>query len=106
MKKIVAILLAITLMSALFIVPVHAHESDEVVPCAATYFCDYCGRAKIRKTETKKEYYDYPGCTNNAMTHKHYNLKTYEYYVCNYCDPNDKDGYVLISTSSNHCIYD
>ena len=103
MKKIVAILLAVTLMSALVIVPAYAHEGEEATPYS--YICNTCSRVMTRKTETEKEYYDYPGCTNNAMTHKHYDLKTFAYYVCNSCNPNIHVGRALISTTKNHCIY-
>ena len=102
MKKIVAILLVVALMSAMFVVPAHAHEGEEATPYA--YVCARCDSTMIRYTDTEKDYYDYLGCTNNAMTHKHYDSRTYVYYYCSNCGFTTSRS--LVSTTKNHCIYD
>ena len=83
MKKIVAILLAITLMSTLFIVPAHAQGSEGIMPRAP--ICVNCQQPLNYKTQeirADREYYDYPGCTNNAMTYKHYDRHMESFYTC------------------------
>ena len=81
MKKIVAILLVVALMSAMFVVPAHAHEGNDIMPRAP--LCIICKQPMNRVTqEIDRNYYDYPGCTNNAMTHKHYDRHMESFYTC------------------------
>lgn len=108
MKKIVAILLVIALMSAMFVVPAHAHEAEEASARAST--CPRCGEwMEYRTNEYSRNYYDYPGCTNNAMTHKHYDVTYVRYYICTKSGCYNCENNVKISptyyTTSNKCIY-
>jgi len=104
MKKIVAILLVITLMSALFIVPAHAQE-DDVEPCGVVLNCPECNgslkqvtRAAYNKA-VSVSYCDYESST-------HYHTKYYSsgtYYSCSNC------GYTQTITPNSYirtyCTY-
>ena len=110
MKKIVAVLLVITLMSALFIVPAHAHEADEVTP--RSMLCDDpngCNQPLAHRTTSGNKYKSVSGCTNNALTHNHYQKGVYDYYVCvnSSCSYYNKhvDEVFYPSSSTWYCIY-
>lgn len=84
MKKIVAILLVVTLMSALFIVPAHAHEADEVTP--RSMLCDDpggCNQPMAHRTKNNgKTYTSVSSCVDARYTHNHYRIIYLKYYVC------------------------
>ena len=109
MKKIVAILLVVALMSAMFVVPAHAHEGEEATPYSYACTNRACARNLIPKTRTEKSYFSYPGCTNNSMTHNHYYVVRYRYYVCNNANCSLYNVPVKeseISRTGPYCIYD
>ena len=110
MKKIVAILLVVALMSAMFVVPAYAHEAEEA--SARAVLCDDpggCGEWLEYRTVSNgsKVYYNVDGCTNNALTHRHYDWPVKRYYVCT----NTACRYYGIAvdavylTLTNQCIY-
>ena len=105
MKKIIAILLVITLMSALFVVPAHAHEVEETATPYALA-CPRCGSNLITKTTDVDEntVWDQTvqGCTNNPMTHLHGYYYRYTYYDCSACDYTRN----ISSTKITVCQYD
>lgn len=86
MKKIVAILLVVALMSAMFVVPAHAHEVEEGASTYA-YACYGCG-ARLTNPYTRQLSYtwvDVPNCTNSVSAHKHKKILMESYYVCSMC---------------------
>ena len=84
MKKIVAILLVVTLMSALFIVPAHAHEADEVTP--RSMLCDDpggCNQPMAHRTKDNgKTYTSVSSCVDARYAHSHFQYRYLKYYVC------------------------
>ena len=84
MKKIVAILLVVALMSAMFVVPAHAHEAEETEIVPRSIWCDYCGGPTVQRTSSKviRDWYDVDGCTNDPLTHKHKITEYYTWYIC------------------------
>ena len=103
MKKVVAILLAITLMSALFIVPAHAHEADEVTPRAM--LCDDpggCNQAMVYRSKSVGSTTSIePSCPNHIGSHTHLHITYLRYYTCvnsncaYYNDPVDASYYTV-----------
>ena len=86
MKKIVAILLAITLMSALFIVPAHAQE-PEVLPRGPVVGCVKCHEPM---SFSDPQSYSYSTTVNycDYESHSHYHTiyrQNAIYTVCNNC---------------------
>lgn len=83
MKKIIAILLVVTLMSALFIVPAHAHETDEVTP--RSMLCDDpngCNQPMAHRSTSGSKTILVSRCSNNSSSHTHTQKGYYDYYVC------------------------
>lgn len=83
MKKIIAIFLVVTLMSALFIVPAHAHEADAVTP--RSKLCDDPGGCKqplAHRTTNGTKTILVSRCSNESVSHTHTQKGYYDYYVC------------------------
>ena len=89
MKKIIAILLVVALMSAMFVVPAHAHEADEVNPRAM--LCDDLGGCRqammYHETEVSRSTELVPTCNNCYGGHYHTSIVYRRYYTCvtSYC---------------------
>ena len=88
MRKIVAILLSITLMSVLFIIPIHAHEEEETMTTYSPICLENgCGGRLYTKTENTDTVWDetVDSCTNNPLPHRHGHYYTYTIRECTDC---------------------
>ena len=86
MKKIIAILLAITLMSAMFVVPAHAHEAEETEIMPRAMLCDDpggCNKAMAyRENEVSRSTSLVPTCEKVYGGHYHTSIVYRRYYIC------------------------
>jgi hypothetical protein len=98
MKKIIAILLVIALMSALFIVPAHAAEmaGDSII-------CRGCGSETYDCTTTTSAttWSDINGCTRYPFTHKHGSYTVTKTYICEWCEYRN-----VVRTTHTVCPYE
>ena len=90
MKKIVAILLVVALMSAMFVVPAHAHETEGVSPRVAPDACPRCQSDLTQVTRTYPKGVTVSNCPVYDYSHNHT-----EYY---------KNSILRICTNSS-CTY-
>ena len=83
MKKIVAILLVVALMSAMFVVPAHAHEADAVTP--RSKLCDDLGGCKqplAHRTTNATRTILVARCSNESVSHTHTQRGVLDFYIC------------------------
>ena len=111
MKKIVAILLVVALMSAMFVVPAHAHEVEETEIMPRARFCQECSGPCRSATSQSNVVWNETvhGCTNKpGVTHKHGYYYIYSYYVCTStgCPAYNSTWQYTTSTKYSVCAYD
>lgn len=102
MKKIVAILLVVVLMSAMFVVPAHAHDGEKVQPRAV--ICASCGTGTLYNTTGEKGVgVSVDECYYEIHPHYHSKMYTATYSECTHCNYRR-----LVSTGSylyTYCPY-
>ena len=106
MKKIVAILLVVALMSAMFVVPAHAHETEGVSPCVAPDACPRCQSDYTQYTTTYGKVVSVRYCDYD--THEHNHIEYYKNTILRKCiNPACKYEYVvkLGTYDRDYCPY-
>ena len=108
MKKIVAILLAITLMSALFIVPAHAHEVEETEIMPRAGWCNVCSQPALYQSSYRDgSWFSVNNCEAWPSSHMHRYTYLDSWYICTnsdcgaYNDVQQKTSRVISTTCSN-----
>lgn len=83
MKKIVAILLVVALMSAMFVLPAHAHEVEETEITPRAVWCQVCSQPVVKKTSTyTTSWYSVRNCEAWPSSHMHRDHVYVTWYIC------------------------